>query len=188
MELRGRQRARVAWAMSLVFLGTAARAAPASPPTEAEVKAAFLYHFAQLVTWPDEAASTPARPLVIAVVGSNAFAERLRATVANESVRGRPLRVVRADDADELAATPDMLFVASGDRGLVERALDFVSKSAVLTVGDAGGFAQRGGMIGFRITADSRVGFDINLRAVEAAGLRMSSQLLKIARIVEPEG
>ena len=60
-----------------------------------------------------------------------------------------------------------------------------VSDAPVLTVGSVKGFSQRGGMVEFRITPDARVAFDINLRVVERAGLKMSSQLLKIARIVE---
>ena len=61
------------------------------------------------------------------------------------------------------------------------RALD---DAPVLTVSDLKGFAEQGGMIGFRITQDGRVAFDINLPRVEKTGLRMSSQLLKLARIV----
>jgi hypothetical protein len=41
-------------------------------------------------------------------------------------------------------------------------------------------------MIGFRVTGEGRVAFDINLRRAEKSGLRMRSQLLKLARIVGP--
>ena len=54
----------------------------------------------------------------------------------------------------------------------------------MLTVGEAERFAERGGMIGFRVTPEGRIGFDINLRRAERSGLRLRSQLLKLARIV----
>jgi hypothetical protein len=44
-------------------------------------------------------------------------------------------------------------------------------------------FASRGGIVGFRVQGKT-VRFDINIEQAEKAGLKMSSQLLKLARIV----
>jgi hypothetical protein len=152
-------------------------------PTEAEVKAAFLYHFAQLVTWPEPAEA--AEPIVLAVIGPDAFAEKLEATIGGETVRGRPLKIARIAALADLPAPPHILFIASTDPDEVERVLAAAAKAPVLTVGNGGGFAGRGGMIEFRLTPARRVAFDINAQAAANAGLKMSSQLLKIARIVE---
>jgi YfiR/HmsC-like len=169
-----------------MLTGPAARASLAVyEPTEIEVKAAFLYHFAQLVTWPDSTEANPSLPIVIAVVGQDPFGDRLEATIGDETVRGRPLKIERVVKPADLSGVPHILFVGSGNNAEVERALAAVAKAPVLTVGVSKGFARQGGMIEFRLTADSRVAFDINLRAVGAAGLKMSSQLLKIAHIVE---
>jgi YfiR/HmsC-like len=155
-------------------------------PTEVEVKAAFLYHFAQLVTWPDTADADPPPPLVVAILGPDPFGDRLEAIIGDEKIRGRSFKIQRIVTLTELAEPPQILFIGSTDRVETERALAAVAKSPVLTVGVASGFAKRGGMIEFRLTPDRRVAFDINLQAVASAGLKMSSQLLKIARIVEP--
>jgi YfiR/HmsC-like len=177
-------RALAFWA--LLLSGPAVIVSPAPlEPTEIEVKAAFLYHFAQLVTWPDTPESGP-EPIVIVVLGQDPFGPRLEATIGDETVRGRPFKIERVLTPADLPASPHILFVGSSDVAEVERALGAVARSPVLTVGVVKGFAQRGGMIEFRLTADSRVAFDINLRAVGASGLKMSSQLLKIARVVEP--
>jgi hypothetical protein len=55
----------------------------------------------------------------------------------------------------------------------------------VLTVSDLDHFAENGGMIGLVTTDDNRIRFDINQTAVERAGLKASSQLLQLARIVD---
>jgi hypothetical protein len=175
---------------ALAALAATAHAAPpqdADSPSESEVKAAFLYHFAQLVTWP-EPAVTPhdLPPVVIGVVGRDPFGSRLEATIGRETVRGRPLRIVRFSRVPEPPELPHILFVGGNDLDEAARAVEAVAPAPVLTVSAVKGFAQRGGMVEFRVTADARVAFDINLRAVERAGLKMSSQLLKIARIVEP--
>ena len=161
-------------------------AATPSPPREHDVKAAFLYHFAQLVEWPVGAAG-PGEPFVIAVVGPDPFASALDRALEGKSVRSQPIDVRRFASLAQLGrARVHVLFVGGGDAGFRERALDAVSGQPVLTVGESEGFAERGGMIGFRLTREGRVGFDINARRAEQAGLRMSSQLLKLARIVGP--
>jgi hypothetical protein len=59
-----------------------------------------------------------------------------------------------------------------------------VSRTApVLTVGDMDQFAQRGGMINLT-TEENRIRFEINVKAIERVGLKASSQLLRLARIV----
>ena len=189
-----RSRARpfaLAAACAWLFTGPVVVASPVTPPaayepTEIEGRAAFLYHFAQLVTWPEAPEAGPAGPIVIAVVGPDPFGERLEATIGDQTIRGRPLKIERVAKAADLSATPHILFVGSADAAEVQRALEAVAKTPALTVGVFKGFARQGGMIEFRVTADSRVAFDINLRAVVAAGLKMSSQLLKIAHIVDP--
>ncbi len=157
-------------------------AAASPPPQEYEVKAAFLYHFAHLVDWP--APSAPGEPFVIAVVGYDPFGATLDEVLAGKSVRGQPVRVQRFAGAAQLAgARVHILFVG---REHVRRALSALAGQPVLTVGESQRFAKRGGMIGFRATGEGRVAFDINRQRAEQSGLRLSSQLLKLARIVGP--
>jgi hypothetical protein len=178
--------------LALGILAMAARSGSAQNPptryqaTEVEVKAAFLYHFAQLVSWPEppRVPDTPP-PLVIAVIGTDPFGDRLEATIGDGTVRGRPIRIMRAPSVSDLAEAPHILFVGSVNRNECGRVLATVAKSPVLTVSSARGFARWGGMIEFRITPEGRVAFDINAQAASAAGLKMSSQLLKIAHIIE---
>lgn len=155
------------------------------PPQEYEVKAAFLYHFAHLVAWP--APSAPGEPFVIAVVGHDPFGKALDDVLAGRSVRGQPVRIQRfAGSAPIDGARIHMLFVGRGGDKHLRRALSAVAGQPVLTVGESQRFAQSGGMIRFRVTAEGRVAFDINLQRAEQSGLRLSSQLLKLARIVDP--
>ena len=154
-------------------------------PAEYEVKAAFIYHFAQLVDWPPS--DTPSdKPFVIALVGEDVFGRQLEDVIGGAKAHNRGIRIVRARSVEALALRPDLLFVGAKSAREAQRALALVATAPVLTVGEAEGFAESGGMIGFRLTADGRVAFDINLQAADQAGLKLSSQLLKIARIVGP--
>jgi hypothetical protein len=176
----------LAWSAQVPGSSAAADPAARSPPSEQEVKAAFLYHFAQLVTWP-EPADASTGPVVVAVVGRDPFGARLEATIGAERVRGRPIRIERVARPEDLATPPHIAYIGVERAAEADRLLAGFRGAPVLTVGAAAGFAERGGMVEFRITRDSRVAFDINLRAAERAGLKLSSQLLKIARVL-PEG
>ena len=56
-------------------------------------------------------------------------------------------------------------------------------RTSVLTVSDMGRFTERGGMIVLRLV-DRKVHFDINIDATEPAGLKLSSQLLRLAKVI----
>jgi hypothetical protein len=119
------------------------------------------------------------------VLGRDPFGGRLEATIGDEKVRGRRIAISRAASAGQLGAPPHILFIGLDDARAVKAALARFRGTPALTVSAAEGFARAGGMIEFRLTADQRVRFDINLEAVQRARLTMSSQLLKVARIVK---
>ena len=56
----------------------------------------------------------------------------------------------------------------------------------VLTVGDSAGFCQRGGAINFYLE-DGKVRFEMNLDVIERLGLRVSSSLMRLARLVREQ-
>jgi uncharacterized protein DUF4154 len=169
--------------LAIATAGLLAAVAPCAwtrPPTDHEVKAAFLLHFTRLIDWP---AVAPEEPFVVAVLGNDPFAEVLE-SVAGRDAKKR-LRIVRYESLDRITARPQVLFVGTDNAAEARRACAAMANAPVLTVSDLPGFAQGGGMIGFRLTDDGRVAFDVNVARSQAAGLRISSQLLKVARVVE---
>lgn len=164
-------------------MGAAPRGSTDHPPTEAEVKAAFLYHFTRLVEWPEPPAGSP---FVIAVVNADRFATVLEDVLGKRPPDRRAFEVRKQRQPPGPGRPrPHVLFVGARSGQEARPALAAVHDAPVLTVGDYEGFARDGGMIGFRLTDDGRVSFDINVAAAEEAGLKVSSQLLKLARIVE---
>jgi hypothetical protein len=168
-------------ASALLLLGVA-RVPCAELPTEYEVKAAYLYNFAKFVEWPPEALAGGAEPFVIAVVGNDPFGRTLDDLLATKTVQDRPLAIKRVATPEE-AVRAHVAFVSASEQARLPRILQVLKNTSVLTVGDMPEFAERGGMIGFRMDGQ-KVRFDINPEPAEDARLRMSSQLLKLARIV----
>ena len=55
-----------------------------------------------------------------------------------------------------------------------------------LTVGESEGFAVLGGIINFTVDAN-KVHFEVNRLAAQRAGLKLSSRLLSIAKLVQEQ-
>jgi len=156
--------------------------AQSQAPTEYAVKAAFLLKFADYVEWPADH-SRNGRPLVIAVLGTDPFGTLLDEMLARKEVHGRKVVARRFSTIEDAAKEASILFISSSERPDLSRIFRTLDGRSVLTVGDMDHFASRGGIVGFRVQGNT-VRFDINLQEAEKAGLKMSSQLLKLARIV----
>jgi hypothetical protein len=170
----------------LAVLGTWVAASPrahAGPAvTEYQLKAVFLLNFARFVTWPPEAFAAPDAPLVVCVLGTDPFGSVLDEALANERIGDRPLAARRVASADATDGC-QMLFVAERDARAHAALLQTLGVRPVLTVGDEGAFARNGGMVGFEIE-EGTVRISVNPDALRTAGLTMSSQILRMARIV----
>jgi hypothetical protein len=163
----------------LLLAGPGARA---DGPSEYQIKAVFLFNFAQFVEWPSTAFDGPKAPLVIGVLGEDPFGSSLDTTVRGEIINQRPLVVRRFQRVEEVDHC-HILFVSRSESKRLEAVVAALRGRTILTVGDTDGFALRGVMIRF-ITEKNRIRLRINLEAAKAAGLVVSSKLLRPAEIV----
>ena len=151
------------------------------PPTEYQVKAGFLYSFAKFVQWPDDAFHDAGEPFVVGVLGTDPFGPVLEQVLEGKTALNRPVVIKRFSRVEEVQA--QILFVGSSAVADLPRILQALRGRAILIAGESEGFAQSGGMVGFKVQ-EHRVRFEINLRRAEEGRLKISSQLLKLAIIV----
>ncbi|MBT8484041.1 MAG: YfiR family protein [Phycisphaerales bacterium] len=189
----------------LIAVGVMGGNGPAEPQEidavkAARVKAAYLYNFINLpfnfVKWPAPAFASDVSPMVIGIVGEDPLAEILDQTVEGKKIEGRKIVVrrfgilpERSDDPQLLAAVKEMrrchLLFVGGPRPVdLRRACEAVRNAPVLTVSDVERFAETGGMIELALDR-GRIIPRINRRVAEAASLRLSAKLLRLAQLVE---
>lgn len=156
--------------------------AEVGPSREFHVKAVFLYNFAQFVEWPADAFETPESPLIIGILGLDPFGRSLDDMVRGEKVNGHPLvvkRFRRIQDIDKC----HILFISGSEGPRTEQVAEALKGRSVLSVCDWEGLARRGAMIRF-VMERNRVRLQINLESAKAAGLNISSKLLRSAETV----
>jgi len=153
-------------------------------PTAQQVEAVFLFYFSQFVDWPPGAFADPSSPIVIGVLGEDPFDGTLDQTVAGERVNGRPIAVRRLKSIAD-ANGCQILYISSSESSQLPQILSALKGRNVLTVSDLDRFVQSGGMIRF-VLIDQRVRLRINPQAAQAAGLKLSSKLLRAAAAAAP--
>jgi hypothetical protein len=155
--------------------------AQGSKPTDYKVKAVYLYNFGHFVEWP---ASVPAKSgsFTVCVLGQDPFGSALDATLAGETIGGKSVSAKRISTPQE-AISCQILFMGAAEGSRLNKIIEALDKEAVLTVSDMPQFSQRGGMIQF-VLEGKKVRFEVNLTAVQRAGLTLSSELLKVATTV----
>lgn len=183
-----RRRRCSAWlgtSVTVLLLATVARPAAAQrvgPSLERKVQAGFLLNFARYVEWPAEAFPTAGSPLRIGVLGDDPFGVFLDQTVQGETVNGHGVVVQRSQAVDTLREC-QIVFVSRSAAVQEGKDLAVLAGRPILTVGEVAGFAHRGGVVNFYLD-NARVRFEISRLASERAGLKVSPQLLRLARIV----
>jgi hypothetical protein len=154
---------------------TAPRAQEVSP--EYQVKAAYLYNFLKYIEWPDRTS----RPFTICIAGQNPFGDILSALTSAERVRGNPVRTRVI-----LGPEPGCDVIFAPRTSNISAYLQMAAGKPILTVGETARFIEQGGILNFFLE-NGKVRFEINRNAAERAGLRISSRLLQLAKIVQPE-
>jgi hypothetical protein len=175
-------------AFALLLAATPVLAAPTAGvegASEYAVKAAFLLNFARPVEWPDSAFAAPSDPVVVGILGAEAFEAALAADIEKQRVGARAVRLERLSGAQQ-AAGCHVVFVSSAEHSSAGAVLAALGGASVLTVGESDGFARQGGIVNF-YHEGKKIRFEINPAAADRAGIRISSRLLRLARIVAAE-
>ena len=179
-----RKAANSRWWLVGALLALCAPAARAQPTDEYQIKAVFLFNFAQFVEWPADSFADPRSPLVIGVLGRDPFGAHLDEVVAGESVNQRPLLVRRFRRVEEIQ-TCHVLFISESENPRLGQILAHLTGRSILTVGDGEDFARRGGVIRF-LMENKKIRFRINLTAAKAMNLTISSKVLRSADVITP--
>lgn len=179
-------------AMIMVCLSTFAPATIAEERLEKsakeyQVKAAFLYNFVKFVEWPGVQALQQTHAANICIIGDEEFGG-IAATIFKQASSAQLALNVKLDVSGVDLRSCHVLFISRLEEGHVPSLLASMRSQPVLTVSDAKGFADKGGIIEMVKTektiglfSKDKINLRINLKAAEAEGLRIDADLLKIA-------
>ena len=170
--------------LAIALAGMAAEAADNQPGPEYEIKAAFLFNFAKFVEWPglNESAT-----FNVCLVGEDPFGRLLESAFLGKSVHNLPVVIRRLGSQFAEARSCQVVFISASERRRFKDVLSGLAGAPVLTVSDSPSFPAAGGVVNFYVD-NHRVRFEISPENAEKGRLRISSQLLRLARLIRDNG
>jgi hypothetical protein len=144
---------------------------------ESNLKAAFIYNFTRYIEWND---NNP--DFVIGVIGSSLTEKPLREIAATNKVKNKRIVIVNYNKPEDIGNC-NILFIPGHSPFQLSSILANVNRS-VLTISEEPGFAKLGTALNF-VLANDKLKFEANLGVIYISGLKVSSQLLKLAIIVD---
>lgn len=146
---------------------------------EYSLKAAFLYRFTDYVEW----ANNNSDLFTVGVLGESPITYFLNEIARNKMIKKKPMIIKQCDGLNE-AGSCQVLFVPKNSTIPIETILSWIGNKQVLIITEQPGFATKGAHINF-LTKEKKLRFEVNLKSVAISGLKISSQLLQHAIIVE---
>ncbi|MEP7362640.1 MAG: YfiR family protein [Acidobacteriota bacterium] len=150
--------------------------------SEEQLQATMLLQVMKFVEWPPQNIPSQMR---ICILGGGRFQAVVEVAAKNDSWRGRPISVSAIEKVSQ-ADDCHIAFIAAASERDIQSLIDRQAKP-VLTVSHRDGFARRGGMVNF-VSEQGRIGLEVNPGAGERSGIRFSSKLLRLVRVVQSGG
>jgi len=144
-----------------------------------QVKAAFLYNFAKFVDWPPGAFATNPAVITLGILEREPIAASVEALQGKE-VQGRKLVVKRCRDLEELKKCQIFFASASEKPELAQIMAGLKGRPVLIVTDEVDDFARLGGIVNLTRLND-KIRFHIDINNAEKSGLKISSQLLKLA-------
>lgn len=141
------------------------------------MRSAYVFNLTKYVSWPQQK-----HTLLIGLVGNTDTGAAVKAMLDGRSSDGRIIRVL-VNPGDSMLPGCDLVYLSGGVPSGESHIFTLIKGLPILTVGEDRTFPMSGGMVGLVRSAD-RIEIEVNLSAVRAAGLKMSSRVLDLATIV----
>lgn len=145
------------------------------------VKAAFVYNFIKLVSWPEARFESPEAPARVCVYEGEPMAPALRQALEAKTFDGRGIRVLTLAPAAELAGC-HVLYLGTPQQPRYLQLMARAGDKGLLVIDEGPAFSWPDGMIRLFLE-EGRVRFELNLQSVERAGLKIDPRLIRLARI-----
>jgi hypothetical protein len=183
MKRRGVPRRTSGVVLAAFLLAWTAAPSLAQTPDGKAIKADMLCNMAKFVQWPDGVIAQNRGQLVVSILGEDELAATIASVLSTRSVNGKPVFVRFARRVQDVKGS-QIVYIAASEAAHVDEITAALRGTPTLTLSDAEGFSQHGGMMNFT-GVPPRVRFEISISRAEQAGLHISSRLLAIAHVVD---
>lgn len=175
--------------LSPLHAGRLSAQSTVAPPalSDSAMQVLYLFNFAKFVEWPEKVFPVKQAPIRLCIYGERPSEIRQSVgSIEGKTVQGRELAIRRNATLTELNDC-QIVFVPGSEKRWLSEVLRVAHAANALTVSDMEDFVESGGGVGL-FMVDHQIRFEFNLDATQVAQLKISSQLLKLAKAVKGQG
>lgn len=150
------------------------------------VKIAFIYNFLKFVDWPGDHSPKKTNTAKVCIAGDEGFSEYFKDF--QNSHKQNIVLDIESDVHGSNVASCNVLYVGKGQEENASSYLASARRHPVLSISEAGGFTDNGGVIeivrvgqSVGLFSKDKINLRINMRAAEEDGLVIDARLLQIA-------
>lgn len=149
----------------------------ASSAQSYQLHAVYIYSFIRYIQWPNNTGN-----FTIGVLGESPINSHLDNMAATKKAGSRTIVIKKFSSASEVTPT-DILFIANSVEESVEAFKSTSISNNTLIITEKEGQGMAGSAINF-IEKNSKLAFELNKSSIEEAGLKVSSELARLAIII----
>jgi hypothetical protein len=147
---------------------------------ERKLEAVFIGRFASYIDWPVRNYGND--KFVITLLDDNPFGTLLDNLYQDKRIHGKPIEFKYANKLEQVGDT-DLLFITLSTAAARQAAIAHAQKNNILTISEAKGFAESGGIIQLDFV-EQKARIKINHDAAVKSGFKIGAPLLSIATVL----
>ncbi len=164
----------------LVILLVVMFSASVNAQESSKVYTGFIYHFTKYIKWPSNMQSGN---FVIGVIGGDDIASELESLASSKKVGSRSIKIEKFSSAADMGSC-HIVFVGNGKSSQMASVVSKAKSNSTLVVTESAGATEKGSVINF-IPKDGKVRFELSLASAKSHGLVVSSDLSRLAIVVD---
>lgn len=143
-------------------------------PNDYKFHSIYIYNFTKYIEWPASGGD-----FQLSILGNDpGIYESFKKMAEAKNVSGSKIIVKQLNNLNA-AGECDILFIPQDQSSNASQAINLFRGKNTLIITENKGLAEQGSGINF-VLVDNRLKFEINKSAIEASGLKVSSQLLQM--------
>ncbi len=168
--------------LTICFRTHHAIAKDAGDDLQSQVKSAYIFKFANYITWPEKSFADLLSPVVIGVVDDEVIATELEKIAGSYTAANRTV-LIRRLTAKQVSPEVHILYLNATSTAYLEFYQKMLHHPSTLYITDTVEGLNLGGVINF-VRDDNRIRFDVSLPAAEKNKIKLDGSLLTVARNV----
>jgi len=151
--------------------------------TDLQVKAVILGRIPSFVQWPSNLLEPEnSEYFHICLIGKTAFGTMLDTVYKERTIKKKKAQIHYLENLDELT-TCNLLYISESEKRNISQIVALAQQLSILTIGETEGFENKGVIIKYYFK-NRKIKFVVNTKSAKESGLKISSQLLTMAKII----